>query len=144
MVMRLKPFDERTAPGDRVQALIGRVFGGVQQIKSAVVFAFNLPPIIGLSTGGGFEYQLQNLQGQEPAEMGGVLNGLLAAANQDPKLNRVFSTFSATTPSIYLDIDRDKAQALGLAVSARVHGAAGDAGWDLHQRLQPVRADRGR
>ena len=117
MVMRLKPFDERTAPGDRVQALIGRVFGGVQQIKSAVVFAFNLPPIIGLSTGGGFEYQLQNLQGQEPAEMGGVLNGLLAAANQDPKLNRVFSTFSATTPSIYLDIDRDKAQALGLAVS---------------------------
>ena len=49
--------------------------------------------------------------------MGGVLNGLLAAANQDPKLTRVFSTFSATTPSIFLDIDRDKAQALGLSVN---------------------------
>jgi multidrug efflux pump subunit AcrB len=88
----------------------------VQAIRSAVIFPFNLPPIIGLSTGGGFEYQLQNLEGREPAEMGGVLNGLLANANQDPKLARVFSTFSPTTPSIYLDIDRDKAQALGVSV----------------------------
>jgi len=117
MVMRLKPFADRTATADKVQTLIGKVFGGVQQIRSATIFPFNLPPIIGLSTGGGFEYQLQNLEGREPAEMGNVLNGLLASANQDPKLARVFSTFSATTPSIYLDIDRDKAQALGLAIS---------------------------
>ena len=117
MVLRMKPFADRKEAGDKVQALIGRMFGGVQQIRSATIFPFNLPPIIGLSTGGGFEYQLQNLEGREPAEMGGVLNGLLAAANQDPKLNRVFSTFSPTTPSIFLDIDRDKAQALGLAVS---------------------------
>ncbi len=117
LVMRLKPFADRTAAADKVQALIGRVFGGVQQIRSATIFPFNLPPIIGLSTGGGFEYQLQNLEGRDPAEMGSVLNGLLATANQDPKLSRVFSTFSATTPSIYLDIDRDKAQALGLSIS---------------------------
>ncbi len=117
MVLRLKPFADRTATADKVQALIGKVFGGVQQIRSATIFPFNLPPIIGLSTGGGFEYQLQNLEGRDPAEMGNVLNGLLASANQDPKLARVFSTFSATTPSIYLDIDREKAQALGLAIS---------------------------
>jgi len=117
LVLRLAPFADRTAAADKVQTLIGRVFGGVQQIRSATIFPFNLPPIIGLSTGGGFEYQLQNLEGREPAEMGNVLNGLLAAANQDPKLARVFSTFSPTTPSIYLDIDRDKAQALGLAIS---------------------------
>ena len=117
IVVRLKPFADRKATTDKVQTLIGKVFGGVQQIRSATIFPFNLPPIIGLSTGGGFEYQLQNLEGREPAEMGNVLNGLLASANQDPKLARVFSTFSATTPSIYLDIDRDKAQALGLAIS---------------------------
>jgi len=117
LVLRLAPFADRTAAADKVQTLIGRVFGGVQQIRSATIFPFNLPPIIGLSTGGGFEYQLQNLEGRQPAEMGNVLNGLLAAANQDPKLARVFSTFSPTTPSIYLDIDRDKAQALGLAIS---------------------------
>ncbi|HYZ64981.1 MAG TPA: efflux RND transporter permease subunit, partial [Acetobacteraceae bacterium] len=117
IVMRLKPFAERTQPGDKVQALIGRMFGMLQQVRSAVVFPFNLPPIIGLSTSGGFEYQLQNLEGRDPVEMGGVLNGLLAAANTDPRLTRVFSTFSATTPAIYLDIDREKAQALGLSIS---------------------------
>ncbi len=117
MVMRMKPFADRQAASDKVQALIGRLFGAVQQVRSAVIFPFNLPPIIGLSTSGGFEYQLQNLEGRDPVEMGGVLNGLLAAANADPKLSRVFSTFSPTTPSIYLDIDRDKAQALGLSMS---------------------------
>ena len=117
VVVRMKPFADRTAVADKVQALIGQTMGGVSQIRSATIFAFNLPPIIGLSTGGGFEYQLQNLEGREPAEMGGVLNGLLAAANADPALNRVFSTFTATTPSIYLDIDREKAQALGLSIS---------------------------
>ena len=117
MVLRMKPFADRPATADKAQALIGRVFGGVQAIRSATIFPFNLPPIIGLSTGGGFEYQLQNLEGRDPAEMGGVLNGLLANANQNPKLNRVFSTFSATNPSIYLDIDRDKAQTLGLSIS---------------------------
>ena len=44
--------------------------------------------------------------------------GLLVAANQDPQLSRVFSTFSATNPSIYLDIDRDKAQVLGVPLSS--------------------------
>ncbi len=117
MVMRLKPFADRVATADKVQAVIGRMAGGLSQIRSAIAFPFNLPPIIGLSTSGGFEYQLQNLEGRDPVEMGSVLNGLLAAANGDPKLTRVFSTFSATTPSIYLDIDRAKAQALGVSPS---------------------------
>ncbi|MBV9654476.1 MAG: multidrug efflux RND transporter permease subunit [Acetobacteraceae bacterium] len=117
MVIRLKPFDQRTGPGDSAQAIIGKMFGELQQIRQANVFPFNLPPIIGLSTSGGFEYQLQNLEGRDPAEMGSVALGLLAAANQDPRLTRVFTTFSATNPSIYLDIDREKAQALGLAMS---------------------------
>ena len=117
IVVRLKPFADRTAAADKIQALIGPIAGKLQSIRTATIFPFNLPPIIGLSTGGGFEYQLQNLEGREPAEMGNVLNGLLAAANQDPKLTRVFSTFNANTPSIYLDIDREKAQALGLSIS---------------------------
>ena len=116
LVGKMKPFADREATADSVQAALGQVFGGAQQIRSAVVFPFNLPPIIGLSTSGGFEYQLDNLQGADPVEMGSVLNGLLAAANQDPRLTRVFSTFSATNPSLYLDIDRDKAQALGLSI----------------------------
>ena len=117
IVGRLKPFADRQAVKDKVQAVIGRVFAGVQGVRSATVFPLNLPPIIGLSAGGGFEYQLQAIEGQDPIAIGGALSGLLAAANQDPRLARVFSTFSPTTPSIFLDIDREKAQALGVAIS---------------------------
>ncbi|MGA3398125.1 MAG: efflux RND transporter permease subunit [Acetobacteraceae bacterium] len=117
LVARLKPFADRVGVANSVQALVGRTFGAVQQIRSAVIFPFNLPPIIGLGTGGGFEYQLEALQGQDPSANGSVMQGLIAAANQDPRLTRVFSTFTATNPSLYLDIDRDKAQALGLSIS---------------------------
>jgi multidrug efflux pump subunit AcrB len=75
------------------------------------------PPIIGLGTGGGFTYVLQDLRGGDPKAMAQVVRGLTVAANQDPQLNRVFTTFSATNPSIYLDIDRDKVQILGVQLS---------------------------
>ena len=117
VVVRLKPFQDRLAAADSARAVIGKVFGGVSQIRSANIFPFSLPPIIGLSTSGGFEYQLENLEGREPVEMAGVMGGLLSAANQDPRLSRVFATFTASNPSIWLDVDRDKAQALGVAVS---------------------------
>ena len=117
MVARLKPFADRTAAAESAQALIGRTFGAASQIRSATVFPFNLPPILGLSTSGGFEYQLEALEGQDPASMGSVMRGLIGAANQDPRLARVFSTFTANNPSIYLDIDRAKAQALGLNIN---------------------------
>jgi multidrug efflux pump len=117
MVARLKPFADRKATADSAQALIRRTFGAGSQIRQANVLPFNLPPIIGLSTSGGFEYQLEALEGQDPAAMGSVAGGLIGAANRDPRLARVFTTFTATNPSIYLDIDRAKAQALGLNIS---------------------------
>lgn len=117
MVVRLKPFADRTATTESAQALIGRTFGAGSQVRQASVLPFNLPPIIGLSTSGGFEYQLEALEGQDPAAMGSVMGGLIGAANRDARLARVFSTFTATNPSLYLDIDRAKAQALGLNMS---------------------------
>src|SRR6267143_5167047 len=117
MVARLKPFADRKEATDSAQALIRHTFGAGSQIRPANVLPFNLPPIIGLSTSGGFEYQLEALEGQDPVKLGGVMQGVVAAANQDRRLARVFSTFTATTPSVYLDIDRDKAQALGLSMN---------------------------
>src|ERR1700712_664942 len=117
IVARMKPFADRKAAADSVQATIRKVFAAGSQIRQANILPFNLPPIIGLSTSGGFEYQLEALEGQDPAALGSVMGGLVAAANRDPRLARVFSTFTATNPSIYLDIDRAKAQALGLNIS---------------------------
>jgi hydrophobe/amphiphile efflux-1 (HAE1) family protein len=117
IVPLLKPFANRAGAAGSAQALIGRVFAEGSQIRSANVIAFNLPPIIGLSTTGGFEYELEGLEGQEPAAMNSVMQALLAKANHDPRLTRVFSTYAANNPSIFLDIDREKAQALGLGMN---------------------------
>src|SRR5712672_212593 len=117
IVPTLKPFAVRVGAANSAQALIARVFGEGQQIRTATVIPFNLPPIIGLSTTGGFEYELEGLEGQDPSAMNSVMQGLLATANQDPRLTRVFSTYTANNPSIYLDIDREKAQALGLGMN---------------------------
>jgi hydrophobe/amphiphile efflux-1 (HAE1) family protein len=117
VVPTLKPFADRVGAANSAQTLIGRVFAAGQELRSATVIPFNLPPIIGLSTTGGFEYRLEGLEGQEPAAMNSVMQGLLAAANQDPRLSRVFSTYTASNPSIFLNIDRQKAQALGLNMS---------------------------
>src|SRR6516164_2908295 len=117
IVPLLKPFADRKGAADSAQALIGRVFAEGSQVRSANVIAFNLPPIIGLSTTGGFEYELEALEGQEPAAMNSVMQGLIGNANRAPQLARVFSTYTASNPSIFLDIDREKAQALGLAMT---------------------------
>jgi hydrophobe/amphiphile efflux-1 (HAE1) family protein len=117
VVPTLKPFADRRGAANSAQALIGKVFGEGREIRTATVIPFNLPPIIGLSTTGGFEYELEGLEGQEPAAMNSVMQGLVANANHEPRLSRVFSTYTASNPSIYLDIDREKAQALGLGMN---------------------------
>jgi hydrophobe/amphiphile efflux-1 (HAE1) family protein len=117
MVAKLKPFADRKEAAASAQALIRQTFGQASQIRTANIVAFNFPPIIGLSTSGGFEYQLEALEGQDPVNLGAVMQGVIAAANQDKRLGRVFSTFTSSNSSIYLDIDRDKAQALGLSMN---------------------------
>src|SRR5262249_34871894 len=63
------------------------------------------------------EYELEGLEGQDPVAMNSVMQGLLGVANRDPRLARVFSTYSASNPSVWLDIDRERAQALGLGMN---------------------------
>ncbi|MCG6967878.1 MAG: multidrug efflux RND transporter permease subunit [Chromatiaceae bacterium] len=114
---RLKPFAERTSPDLKVDAVISRFAARSAAIASARVMPFNLPPIVGLGTSGGFEYQLEDLQGRPPDELAAVMRAVVLAANQDPTLQRVFSTWATNNPQVFLNIDREKAQTLGVAVS---------------------------
>jgi hydrophobe/amphiphile efflux-1 (HAE1) family protein len=117
LVVTLKPFEERKDPSLGVHQMIARLNPKFRAMQGAAVVPISLPPILGLGSGGGFAYVLEDLRDSDPKELAQVLRGLVVAANQDPQLNSVFSTFSATNPSIYLDIDRDKVQILGVKLS---------------------------
>ena len=117
MVVTLKPFEERKDRSLGAAALMARLGAKFRQITGGTVVPLSPPPILGLGTGGGFTYVLQDLRGGDPKALAQALRGLTVAANQDPQLTRVFSTFSATNPSIYLDIDRNKVQVLGVQLS---------------------------
>jgi multidrug efflux pump len=116
-VIRLKPYEERTDPAQSAGAIIARLRPQLASIRGAIAFPFNLPPILGLGSTGGFQYVLEALQGQSPADVAATMRGLTVAANQQPELAGVFSTYAADTPQVYLDIDRDKAQVLGVKIT---------------------------
>ena len=116
-VISLKPYAQRTARAQSASAIITALRPLLAAVPGAIAFPFNLPPIIGLGSTGGFQFVLQGLQGQPPADLAATMRGLLVAANQQPELAGVFSTFAADTPQVYLDIDRDKAQVLGVRIS---------------------------
>jgi HAE1 family hydrophobic/amphiphilic exporter-1 len=116
-VIRLKPYEARTDPAQSAGPIIARLRPQMAAIKGAIAFPFNLPPILGLGSTGGFQYVLEALQGQPPSDVAAALRGLLVAANGQPEVAGVFSTYAADTPQIYLDIDRDKAQVLGVKIT---------------------------
>ncbi|MFA7166006.1 MAG: multidrug efflux RND transporter permease subunit [Desulfoplanes sp.] len=113
----LKPWEERTTPETQVNALIGRIQGEMGAIPSASIFAFVPPAIQGLGMSGGFDFRLQALGDQTPQDLASVTRALAGAANQNPMLQRVFSTYTANLPQLYLDLDRTKAENMGVPVS---------------------------
>jgi hydrophobe/amphiphile efflux-1 (HAE1) family protein len=118
IVVTLKPFEDRKDRSLGATAVIARLADKFRQIQGGSVVPLAPPPILGLGSGGGFAFVLQDLRGGDPKALAQALRGLVVAANQDKQLSRVFSTFNATNPSIYLDINRDKAQILGVPLSS--------------------------
>lgn len=106
----LIPWGERDAS---VFDIIGRVQGPLMGITEARVLPVNPPSIQGLSSYGGFEFQLQDRSGN--LELGTLVNymgQMLGAANQNPQLQSVFSTYAASTPQLTVEVDRDRAKTL--------------------------------
>jgi hydrophobe/amphiphile efflux-1 (HAE1) family protein len=117
VIVQLHPFEERKTAELSADGIIAGLRGQFAAIPTANILAFNLPPIIGLGTGSGFEYQLQDLRGGSATDLAATARGMLFSANQDPALRAVFTTYNANTPQLYLDLDRNKVQTLGLQVS---------------------------
>ncbi|MGR8934801.1 MAG: efflux RND transporter permease subunit [Gammaproteobacteria bacterium] len=113
----LKPWSERREADQSLNAILNKVQMQALAMREATIFAFNPPSIRGLGRTGGFEYQLQDTGDRNMQDFAAVLRGLLTAANQTPGLTRVFSTFQADVPQLFIDIDRHKAKTLGVSLT---------------------------
>jgi len=116
VVVGLKPFEKRTDKSLSVFSALTEANALFRQIASANVIAFNLPPIAGLGNSAGFELQLQTLSGATPEDLAAVADGLVIAANQNPALANVYTTYGAETPQVYLKVDRERAETLGVSI----------------------------
>ena len=116
-VISLKPWEERIAPDEQLRAIIMGFIKRSQSIREATVLAFNPPPIPGLGATGGFSFKLQDRAGNSPEDLARVAQELVEAARKRPELGSVYSKFDPRTPAIRLDIDREKAKKLGVAIN---------------------------
>ncbi|MEM6446884.1 MAG: efflux RND transporter permease subunit [Cyanobacteria bacterium P01_D01_bin.123] len=110
------PWGDRKAPGESAQDILQKVFPPLSQVTDARVLAFNPPTIQGLGTVGGFVFQLQDRSNVDFDTFVGVKEQLVGAAFGAPEIAFAFSPYSANSPQLVVDIDRNRAKALNVRV----------------------------
>jgi multidrug efflux pump subunit AcrB len=94
--------------------MLPRMRAALAGVKDAVVIVVNPPPVQGLGAAGGFKLMVEDHGDHTPQELAAATNALVAAANKDPFFGGVFTLYNAGAPSLYVDIDREKAEKVGL------------------------------
>ncbi|WP_207262035.1 efflux RND transporter permease subunit [Desulfovibrio sp. Huiquan2017] len=115
--IRLKPFEERHSPALSAQAVAGRAMGAFSQIHEARIFALAPPAIHGMGTSNGFDFFLQDIKGAGHEKLMQVRNQFLGMATQSPLLSNTRPNGQEDQPQYHIDIDPEKASALGLSFS---------------------------
>ncbi len=115
--VRLKPWDEREGDTLRVQAVVGRAMASFSQIREAMVFAFAPPAVSELGNASGFTVQLQDRTGQGHEALMAARNQFLGLAAQHPALVGVRPNGLEDTPQYEINVDTERAGALGLTVA---------------------------
>jgi len=117
VIVKLKPWAERTTPETGVRSILMQLYGLGRNIPEAVVMPFNPPALPGFGSVSGFSLMLQARSNPPPAELAAVAQEFIAAAQQRPEIGSISTTFSAATPNYQLYVDREKAKKLGVPVS---------------------------
>jgi len=118
----LKDWDERKDPGNSASALAGRAFGALSGIRDAFIYPLSPPPIPELGNASGFSFRLQDRAGAGHEALVNARNQLLGMASQSKILSQVRPDGLEDAPQLQIDIDRDKANALGVTFDA-INGA---------------------
>jgi hydrophobe/amphiphile efflux-1 (HAE1) family protein len=117
LIVVLKNWDERQDPDLHIQNIIARINKHLRLMTDALAFSFNAPPIMGLGTAGGFQFELQDYTGGDLTRLNDVSERMIAAARKYPELGQLSSTFKVNYPQYYVDLDRTKAKTLGVAIT---------------------------
>ncbi|AWM37761.1 Efflux pump membrane transporter BepE [Gemmata obscuriglobus] len=112
-----KDWSERKSPELMQQALVGRLMGSLNSIQEPFVLVLVPPPIMGLGVAGGFQMQIEDREGVGPDVLQERTQAIVAAAQRRPEIGMAASQFRAGVPQIYLNIDRAKAEKMGVMVS---------------------------
>ncbi|MCK6501390.1 MAG: efflux RND transporter permease subunit, partial [Nitrospira sp.] len=118
----LDPFEQRTTPQLRAEAIAGRLNQKLGAIAEGFAAVFPPPPVPGLGAIGGFKMEVQDRGGHGPAALYEATQKLLAEAMRRPELTGLFSSFQVNVPQVGLDVDRDRVKAHGLSLGD-VHAA---------------------
>jgi hydrophobe/amphiphile efflux-1 (HAE1) family protein len=114
---RLQPWSERKRPDLQAAAILARLRARFAQIPDAVVVIFPPPPIRGISSGGGFQFELQTVGGGSLADLGTAAGQVIEAARQRRELTGMFTAFRPGVPQLDAQVDRTKAKTLGIPIS---------------------------
>ncbi|MEZ8061167.1 MULTISPECIES: efflux RND transporter permease subunit [Vibrio] len=120
MFIKLHDWDMRNALDGQhsAQAISQRINGrAATELPQAIVFAMGPPAVPGMGAASGFEFVLEDTLGRSRTDLAMVMNDVIAEANKQPEVSHTFSTFRANVPHYYVDIDREKAQQLGIPLS---------------------------
>ncbi|MBR2345650.1 MAG: efflux RND transporter permease subunit [Lentisphaeria bacterium] len=115
-IVTLKPWAERNTPELQSTEIQKKIQMAAMTIPEANVVFFQPPAIMGLGVTGGVTFMLQATAGQTPAELYAAMNKLLGAIRALPDTMLAFGSFETGTPELYLDIDRAKAEKLGVPI----------------------------
>ncbi|MGA8291567.1 MAG: efflux RND transporter permease subunit, partial [Rhodoplanes sp.] len=114
----LEPWATRAQdPRKSAAAIQGALFGRYAAIEEAFIVVVQPPPVTGIGNAGGFRMMVEDRSGNGPKVLQGAVVAMMGRAAQTPGLQQVFSLFETQTPQLYLDIDRTKAQLLGVNVA---------------------------
>jgi hydrophobe/amphiphile efflux-1 (HAE1) family protein len=113
----LKPFEERARdPNQSADAIRAELFKRLSVIQEAQVFVAAPPPVSGIGNAGGFRMMVEDRAGRGYQALQNAVYAMMGRAAQTPGLVQVYSLFENQTPQLYLDIDRTKAQLLGVRI----------------------------
>jgi len=116
IIASLKPWDERKSKDLQLASILARAQAGFYNVPEAFTFAFGLPPILGLSATGGFQFMLEDRAGGDVESLNNAADALVDAARRRPEMASVLNTFRAHVPGYSVNMDTAKLQTLGIPV----------------------------